>query len=144
MTTRKLVNNEGFTLIEGIVAITLTLICVGFISSLLFSGFRAAALSTANEKERYRILVIDSAIRNAAAAVCIPYWQNSVDGVLTFISILDDKLAHSPDSESVVSVEPLSDSNGFQRGVDVVFRIGGKEYRSKALFSSIPVVEGKK
>jgi hypothetical protein len=141
MNVGKCVNEDGFTLIEGILAITLTLIYAGVISSLMFSSLRAITNALKSEKEQYRSLVIDAAVRSAAASVSVPYWENSRLGLSLARNALSRTAMTPKDRESIVAITPLLDAQGRQRGINVVFRIGAKEYESNALFASTPVLE---
>jgi type II secretory pathway component PulJ len=163
---------EGFTITEALVSIGIISIAGMIVLGGLSSSIKGIDRAKDRLGFGIKLLWADELIRREAGAVTIPYWERRVDLMEDHDSIqvpwyggrAGDYLRFFWDEYSLsmetkngeekkptliftgldhVSVSVLSGEGGIPRGLDIAYAYGGKEYRTRASFSSLPVQAGR-
>ena len=135
--------NDGFTLIESLCSIAMTLVLSAAVCALfgtLLSDNHEGPLCIMSA---VRIARTDTLIRKKAAETIIPYWERGNDTSAVFTDqLLSEKKTGLAE---IINVENLYDDKKRIRGITVDYKIIGSQdiIRTSALFGSIPVVKTK-
>ncbi|MDL2228714.1 hypothetical protein LJC14_00515 [Treponema sp. OttesenSCG-928-L16] len=131
---------SGFTLAEALVSVALTLLLGAAMLSALRTGMKGSRAAYEVAEQAVLALRIDTFIRDEAAGIHIPYWENPN----TRSSAGRDALWRSGYGKYIERIETLTDRKGFTRGLRVTFTVAGGRYRTDALFASVPLVGGRR
>jgi type II secretory pathway pseudopilin PulG len=129
--------NDGFTLMETLVTMGITLVLGGILASVFSTGLKGTGLALAGSRTASQIAQTDRMIREWAEDLHIPYWakpDSYVEGLMQ--SILRSKIGGI-----VTSVRPVYDNKKRIRGIAVDYRINNKEMQTRALFPGSPVLD---
>jgi len=159
------VNDEGSTTVEALVAALIVSLVAASAAFAFFSGIRAWAKNGEAIAVTSAALKADDSIRAACRSVRIPYWARSAslerDGDSWSIPFWkgsnEDALTLAPGDEGLVigtpgetralagtelvSVTALPESGEVLRGVEVRYRVRGREFATIAAFGSSPIGE---
>ena len=130
---------SGFTMIECLVAIVITMVMAGtivIIVSSSFSGASSISISMANTRE---LLYIDRQIKEKAADLYVPHWASMEIAANNFV----DQLWASDIGKHIESVKLIYNSEGLIRGIEVRYSIENNTFTTVALFSSKSLVSGR-
>ncbi len=132
--------DDGFTLMETLVTLTVTLIISGSIIFAFAAAMKSASKANGSVSTATTMLKVDRFIREQTAEMHIPYWTYSERPV----EELKNRLWRSNMGEYIREIQTVTDGAGRNRGIRVQFEVAGKQARTEALFSSIPVVGRKR
>lgn len=150
----------GSTVIEALMALLLIALALGAAFASVSGGLRSIGSSGGTIKNAATLLRFDDALRNAALDVRVPYWEGDsavtpdgaggavgfwqgtrnealrlgMDGNGAFLENPSGR-RNFPKVE-LLSVGPLADSSGRERGLRVSYRIGEREFSTEALFGA--------
>lgn len=124
-------NNDGFTLVETLVSITLILVVCGALGGGLYAALRSLEHAGKAGGAAYRLLRMDDTIRAAAAEVVLPYWAPARQGGAVFQQKLDANPA-------TAGLHPLATR---RNGAIVRYEVDGKDFEATVVFGYRPVME---
>jgi hypothetical protein len=133
----KLPLEDGFTLMETLVTIGITLILGGILVSVFSLGLRGAEKALTNTRTASEIARTDGIIRERVENFHVPYWANPAP----HIEGLTQSMMRSKTGERITAISPIYDGKKRVRGLAVNYRIGGKDTQTRALFPGSPVLE---
>lgn len=159
---RPLQGNEGFTLLETVIA-SLALAAIGLVLVVMSSSvIRASLAAQVKARGAATALLVDKAIREAVESVSPPFWARTfkvdvsesaciipyaggVADALVTIAAKDTALSIGTAEKSVlvsgVELKTITGigEDGAPLGISVIYRSYGKEYETRACFSSFPL-----
>jgi len=130
-------DEAGFTMMETLTVIALSIIIAGAMGALLFSSWRITNGIRQRNMQQFRQMRIENLIREAAEGVSVPYWQQPEQGLPKAKSAIGKALANAGYKNSF-ELETLHDNSGRPRGVICRCHIDGREYEVQSLFASVP------
>jgi prepilin-type N-terminal cleavage/methylation domain-containing protein len=148
-TVAVIVDEQGFTILETLTAITIislsALIMTGFLSSTLrLTGRVRDTLALSMD-----LLKADEQLRGETAAIAIPYWERRVNIVQTpslmAIPWYGGEEGHvlelriGGNFPHITGVNVLRDVNEIPYGLDIVYEYRGRTIYTSCCFSTLPV-----
>jgi hypothetical protein len=130
-------NENGFTLMETLVTIGITLVLGGMLVLVFSAALGGTGRAFAGIRAATEIARTDRTIRERVGNFHIPHWANP-EG---YMESLTQDIRRSNIGNFVTSIIPVYDSKKRVRGMAVHYRIGGKEVQTRALFPSTPVLD---
>jgi hypothetical protein len=163
---------EGFTITETLTAIGIISVAGMIVLAVLSSSIKGIDTAKDNLDFGMKLLPADDLIRLKAGAVRIPFWERRIGLVegpsslqipwyegragdyLRFFwedhSLLMES-GSGEEKESIllfktldrVNINVLSGEDGIPRGLDITYTRNGKDYHTRAAFSSLPIQLGR-
>jgi hypothetical protein len=163
---------DGFTITEALTAIGIVSIAGMIVLSVLSSSIKGIDRSKDSLGLGIKLLLVDDLIRRKTGAVNIPYWErrfNLIEDACSiqipwyrgragdYLRFFWDEYSLSMETKSGeeketllllkepdhINIDILAGESGIPRGLDIGYTYGGKEYHTRASFSSIPVQTGR-
>ncbi|MDR1239716.1 MAG: hypothetical protein LBK27_06355 [Treponema sp.] len=128
---------DGFTLMEALVTVGITLILGGIMVSAFSGGLRGTGRAFSELRTATEIARTDRTIREQVEKFHIPYWANPAQ----YIEGLTQSITRSKIGDVVTAITPVYDRKRRIRGLAVDYRIGRKDTRTQALFPGTPVLD---
>lgn len=129
-------NEDGFTLMETLCAITLLLICAGAAGGLAYNTRRVTSDVKEHSRQHYRQIQIERLIREAIENISIPYWEEDEKGITAAREAIEKALLGAG-YKNGFEIKTLKDGTERIRGVSCRFFVDGQEYEGAGLFASI-------
>jgi type II secretory pathway pseudopilin PulG len=132
-------NNDGFTLTETLVSITITLIISGCIFVIFSTSSRTISKAYNAAISALNLLRTDRFIRNETDKFHIAYWENASSKAELF----KNYLLRSSYGRHIRKFELITSRTGIVRGIRVFYSFGDTAIYTDALFPSTPVMENR-
>jgi type II secretory pathway pseudopilin PulG len=130
-------SDDGFTMMETLVAIAITFVCSGVLVVSFTTGVKGASQGIKSARTAAMIAQTDRFIRKETDDVHIPYWAKPD----RYLESHTENLMRSIIGEHITSVTPVYDIRRRIRGITVNYRIHNQDIQTTALFPAIPVLE---
>lgn len=129
---------QGYTLIEILVSLSISLILCGLLINIFFSVIKNTTKANQYLTISYERILKDDFIRTWSTNIKIPYWS------LTD-KIIDDKInelkKHSYFKNKILQIEYLYDKYKYKKGIKITYLLSDESIQTTAsLFSSFSVV----
>lgn len=132
-------NNFGFTLIETLIVLFISVIMCGLLSYLIIMISSSSTKVVTKVNITTEKLIKDSYIRNWAKEINIPYWSN---GNTIIDNAVEDLKLHPYYSDKIYSIEKIKDKREFVRGISVSYELSdGSIQKTDVLFPSYSVLK---
>ena len=130
-------NSAGFTMMESMVAIAITLVVAGVLGAIVSTAFKGANSAASSAEGARKLLYIDRLIRNKAEDLYVPYWASMERAGNDFTG----ELWASGIAKYIESIKLIYNSEKIIRGVEVRYSINNKTFTTFALFSNRPLLK---
>ncbi|MBQ3023939.1 MAG: prepilin-type N-terminal cleavage/methylation domain-containing protein [Spirochaetaceae bacterium] len=140
---KRFINNQkGYTLIEVLVALSISLIICGLLTNVFISVLKNTLKINDKVVYSYEQILKDDYIRNFISKIEVPYWSTSDTNIDEQISKLKK---HSYFNNKIKNIEYLFDSYGYKKGISITYELNnGQEQTTSVLFSSFSVLRNEK
>jgi hypothetical protein len=128
---------NGFTLMETLVTVGITLVLGGVVASAFSVSIRGTGRAFSEFRAAVETARTDHTIREQVENLHIPYWANPAP----YAEGLIQRITRSKIGGAVTAITPIYDGNRRIRGLTVEYRIGGNDMRTQALFPCSPVLD---
>jgi prepilin-type N-terminal cleavage/methylation domain-containing protein len=129
--------DNGFTMMETLVAIAITLVCTGVLTVSFSTGIKGASRGIRSARTAAMIAQTDRFIRRETDDMHIPYWAKPD----FYLENHTKNLMRSIIGGYITSVTPAYDTRRRIRGITVNYRIYNQDMQTTALFPATPVLE---
>lgn len=131
-------NNKeaGFTLMETLVTVAVVLLLGSLLVTASKTAMQGSVLSNRTVRTAETIKRLDRFVRESAAEVHIPYWENPAPVIDAYIS----GVYRSPLGSCFKTVRVIADNNNIPRGIEAVYAVNKIEMKTVAVFSSVAIM----
>ncbi len=131
-------NQKGYTLIEVLVAMTISLIICGLLTNIFFSAIKNSSKINNQITYSYEKIVKDDYIRSYISKIKTPYWSLDDSQIEEKINALKK---HSYFDNKIKKIEYLYDIHGYMKGISITYFLNnGLEQTTSVLFNSFSVL----
>jgi hypothetical protein len=128
---------DGFTMMETLVTISITLVLGGLLAVLFILGTRGTSHAMNTARTAVEIEKTDRTIREWADDIHVPYWAKPD----VYAESLTQSIMRSKIGAIVTSITPVYDNKRRIRGLTVSYRVNNKEYQTRAIFPGTPLLD---